>query len=289
MTLLTTKEILTIADRERFAVGAFNVHNMEYTQGVIAAAELEQAPVILMIGEAMIPFAGLDMLGAICLQAAHSASVPVAIALDHGTKQENIDGCLRLGVSIMFDGSHHPFEENIRLTKAVVEQAHAAGQTVEGELGSIAGSEDGEAERMAMKTDPDLAAEFVARTGVDILAISIGNVHGLYKGEAKIDVDLLKIIRQRVDVPLVMHGGSDLPVEIAHAVVREGMSKFNIGTDIKYAFSQTLRTTLTNGPDLFQPPHVLAPARDAVCAVAREKIKMFNSNGKANLYMKNQS
>lgn len=286
MTLLTTKEILTIADQQRFAVGAFNVHNMEYTQGVIRAAELENAPVILMIGEAMIPFAGLDMLGTICLQAAHSTSVPVAIALDHGTKQENIDGCLDLGLSIMYDGSHYPFEENIRRTKEVVDQAHAAGQSVEGELGSIAGSEDGEEERLAFKTDPDLAAEFVQRTGVDILAISVGNVHGLYKGAPDIDVELLRVIRQKVAVPLVMHGGSDLPLSVAEAVVNEGMSKFNIGTDLKYAFAETLRTTLVKGPDLFQPPHVLAPARDAVCAVSREKIQMFGSSGKAELYIK---
>lgn len=284
MTLLTTKEILTIADQQRFAVGAFNVHNMEYTQGVISAAELENAPVILMIGEPMIPFAGLDMLGTICLRAAHSATVPVAIALDHGTKQENIDGCLNLGLSIMYDGSHYPFDENVRRTKDVVAQAHAVGQSVEGELGSIAGSEDGEEERLAMKTDPELAAEFVQRTGVDILAISIGNVHGLYKGDPDIDVDLLKVIRQKVAVPLVMHGGSDLPLAVAEAVVNEGMSKFNIGTDIKYAFAETLRTILSDGPDLFQPPHVLAPARDAVCAVSREKIQMFGSSGKASLY-----
>ena len=285
MTLLTTREILAIPNEQGgFAVGAFNVHNMEYTQGVIAAAEQENAPVILMIGQAMIPFAGLDMLAAICLEAANKTAQPVAVALDHGTNHADIMRCLELGISIMYDGSHYPFEENIARTRQYCELAHARGLSVEGELGSFAGSEDGEAEREELLTDPEKAAEFVERTGVDILAASIGNYHGLHKFPPKIDVDRLRAIRARTTLALAMHGGSDLPEGIAEAVIQEGMSKFNIGTDLKYAFSRALKEVLSADPLPFQPPHVLAPARDRVCEVAREKMRSFNSSGKADLY-----
>lgn len=285
MTLLTTREILSIPHRQGgFAVGAFNVHNMEYTQGVIEAAEMEDAPVILMIGQAMIPFAGLDMLAAICLHAANASRVPVAVALDHGKNPADIDRCMQLGISIMFDGSHYDFEENVHRTREVCKKAHALGLSVEGELGAIGGSEDGEEAVKAMMTDPDQAAEFVERTGIDILAVSIGNVHGLYKGEPKINMERLIAIRKNVDIPIVMHGGSDLPVEISRAVIREGMSKFNIGTDLKYAFSRTLKEALSAEPLPFQPPDILAPAREAVCEVARQKMLDFNSSGKASLY-----
>ena len=193
MTLFSTNHLLSYPNKMGgFAIGAFNVHNMEYTQAVIQAAEMENAPVILMIGEAMIPFAGLDMLAAICLHAAKHTHIPVAVALDHGKKPSSIERCLELGISIMFDGSHFPFEENVNMTKAVCEQAHSLGLSVEGELGSIGGSEDGEATRLAMMTDPESAAEFVRLTGVDILAISIGNYHGLYKSPPKIDLERLK-------------------------------------------------------------------------------------------------
>ena len=151
MTLLTTREILAIPNEQGgFAVGAFNVHNMEYVQGVIKAAETEDAPVLLMIGQAMIPFAGLDMLAAICLEAAYKTAQPVAVALDHGSNHDDIMRCLDLGLSIMYDGSHHPFEENVRLTRQYTEIAHERGLSVEGELGSFAGSEDGEKEREAL-------------------------------------------------------------------------------------------------------------------------------------------
>lgn len=267
-----------------FAIGAFNVHNMEYTQAVIKAAELENAPVILMIGEPIIPFAGLDMLTAICRHAAENSKVPVAITLDHGKQQENISRCIDLGISVMFDGSHYSFEENVRLTRDVVERAHKAGVSVEGELGSIGGVEDAGEAGPEMMTDPDLAEQFVKLTNVDILAISIGNCHGFYKKPPKLDVERLKAIRRKVDVPLVLHGGSDIPEEMSLGVIKEGIVKFNIGTDLKYAFSKTLKQVLNTDPMPFQPPLVLSPAREAVCEIVREKIKLFGSSDKASLY-----
>lgn len=285
MPLYNPKDLLKVIPKKGgFAVGAFNVHNMEYVQAVVRAAELEDAPVILMIGELIIPFAGLDMLAAICKHAARNSCVPVAITLDHGRKEENISRCIELGISVMFDGSHYTFDDNVKLTKDVVERCHKAGLSVEGELGSIGGSEDGKEARPEMMTNPDAAAEFVNMTNVDMLAISIGNCHGLYKKPPRLDVERLKAIREKVDVPIVLHGGSDLPVDMSLEVIREGIVKFNVGTDLKYTFSRTLKEVLNMEPMPFQPPHVLDPAREAVCEVARQKIRLFGSSGKASLY-----
>lgn len=281
--LFTTKQLLETVP-QGCAVGAFNVHNMEYTQAVIQAAEAEDAPVILMIGEPMIPFAGLDMLAAICQHAAEATPVPVAIALDHGKTQANIDRCIELGICIMVDGSALSFEENVALTRDVVVRAHAKGLSVEGELGSLSGSEDGEEEVRQKMTDPAAAAEFAERTGVDILAVSIGNVHGLYQGTCHLDIDRLVEIRKQVNVPLVMHGGSDLPQHLSTHAIREGIRKFNIGTDLKYAFSNTLKEVLGQAPMPFQPPQVLGPARDAAREVTREKIRLFGTGGMGKLF-----
>jgi tagatose 1,6-diphosphate aldolase GatY/KbaY len=285
MALISTKEILAVAEKEKgFAIGAFNVHNMEYTQAVVKAAEELKAPVILMLGEPMIPYMGLDMMVAITKEAASKAKVPVAIALDHGKDMNNVNRSIELGISIMYDGSHYGFEENVQKTRSVVEYAHSLGISVEAELGSLAGSEDSEAEGTEFMTDPHKAKEFVQATNIDILAISIGNQHGLYKGEQKIDIDRLTQIRKMVDVPIVMHGGSDLREDLAKAVIREGITKFNIGTDLKYAFTQTLRNHLIENPDIFQPPHVLSAAREAVYEETKKKLELFNSINKAALY-----
>lgn len=283
--LYTTKQLINAIPKDaQCAIGAFTVHNMEYTQAVVRAAEEEDSPVILLIGEPMIPYAGLDMLTAICMQAALGTHIPVAISLDHGKAKENIDRSIELGICLMVDGSHLSFEDNIAYTRDAVERAHAKGLSVEGELGSLAGSEDGEEAARERMTDPQAAAGFVEKTGVDILAISIGNIHGLYQGECHIDIERLIAIRKKVNVPLVMHGGSDLPQAVSMRAIGEGIRKFNIGTDLKYAFSSTLKETLNQTPMPFQPPHVLAPARDAVTEVAREKIRLFGSSGMAKLY-----
>lgn len=264
-----------------YAIGAFNVHNMEYTQAVVAAAEAENAPVILMIGEPMIPFAGLDMLSTICTFAARRSSVPVAVTLDHGHSMANIERCIELGLSVMFDGSKLPLEENIRLTREIARKAHDAGVSVEAELGSVGGSEDGEHVSEAAMTDPETAARFVEETGVDALAIAIGNCHGLYTSKPNLDLARLEEIKRLVNVPLVLHGGSDLPEDICRAVIARGIKKFNVGTDLKYAFSSTLKRVLTQDPMPFQPPALLGPARDAVVQVTRQKIQLFGASGLA--------
>ncbi|GAA0181805.1 tagatose bisphosphate family class II aldolase [Clostridium sediminicola] len=284
MALYTVKELLSKIPKEsKCAVGAFNVHNMEYTQGVIRGIEEENAPAILMIGSGMIHYFGLEMLTTICLEAAKKSTAPVAVLLDHGRDMEHIDTAIEMGLSIMFDGSHLPYEENVRLTREVVEKAHAKGLSVEGEIGSLSGVEDGVSGSENM-TDPDQAVDFIERTGIDVLAISIGNSHGLYTGPQKIDVERLKAIKAKVDIPIVFHGGSDLEESLTKEVISEGISKFNIATDLKIVFSRTLRDTLTNDLEAYNPPDVFNNAKDAVCQLTREKIQLFGTSGKAELY-----
>lgn len=281
MALYSLTELYRGLPSASFAIGAFNVHNMEFTQAVITAAEREDAPVILMIGEPMIPFAGLEMLSTICQLAARNTNIPVAVALDHGKSLEIIDRCIERGLSIMFDGSQLPFEENIRLTRMLAQKAHRANVSIEGELGHVGGSEDGEAVSAASMTDPQLAAQFVAETGVDALAVAIGNCHGLYQAVPQLDLQRLQHIATVVTAPLVLHGGSDLPVEQVRQAIALGIRKFNIGTDLKYAFMHTLKTVLNQESMSLQPPVVLGAAREAVVNVVREKIRLTGSSGLA--------
>lgn len=277
MSLVTPKELYDLVKGKKMAVGAFNVHNMEYTQAVIQAAELENMPVILMLGEPILEFANLEMLSTITLFAARNAKVPVAVTLDHGKKMSNILRCIELGISVMVDGSDLPYNENVEFTRRVVELAHAKGLSVEGELGSLSGIEDDEATYNERLTDPDLAKDFVEKTGIDALAISIGNQHGKYLKTPTIDFNRLVEIYKKVNVALVMHGGSDLPEEVSIRSINEGIKKFNIGTDLKYAMSYSLKETLSKEPMPFQPHQVLANARDAIRKVAVEKIRLFKN------------
>jgi len=283
MPFVTPTEIFARLPKEqKCAVGAFNAHNMEYAEGIVKAAELEKAPVIMMMSEASLQYAGMEMLTNICLTVAKASSVPVAVTLDHGKSPECIDYCLAHGISVMVDGSGFPFEENVAFTRTIVERAHKAGLSVEGELGSLTGTEDGEEERAAKLTNPEEALQFAKLTGVDALAISIGNCHGLYVGTPKIEIDRLKKVKALVgELPVVMHGGSDLPVDVSKAAIAEGIRKFNVGTDLKYAFSNQLRETLNQEPMPFQPWDNLSAARDAVCRLTRAKITLFGSNGTA--------
>ena len=286
MPLYTTKKILEAAQQsgENFAVPAFNVHNMEYTKAAVAAAEKQNAPVILMLGEPILKFAGLDTLANIAMFAAKHASVPVAVALDHGKSEANIQRCLDLGLSIMVDSSHLGYNENVAFTKAYADAAHEKGLSIEAELGTLSGSEDGEAESKANMTDPDQASDFVEKTGIDILAVAIGNVHGLYHGKQNIDVERLLAIKKRVSIPLVMHGGSDLPTDLTKRLIDAGITKFNIGTDLKIAFSQALKDILSKEPLPFQPFDSLQYAMDKTEEIAAEKIMLLNASDKAAIY-----
>ncbi len=281
--LVTGKEILDHAHKGNYAVGAFNINNMEILQAVIAAAEETKSPVIVQTSEGAIKYAGIEYLSAMVRLAAEKASVPVALHLDHGTTYETIIGCVRNGwTSVMFDGSHHPLDENIEATKEIVKIAHACGVSVEAELGRLGGIEDNisVAEKDARLTSPDEAVKFVQSTDVDYLAIAIGTAHGKYKGEPKLDFDRLQTIKGLLNMPIVLHGASGIPEESIVKATKLGINKINIDTDIRVAFTESVKSVVTTS-DTFDPRKICGPAREAMKKVVMEKMLMFGSAGKA--------
>lgn len=307
MPLLPMSVLLNKANAEGYAVGAFNTNNMEITQAIIEGAVAERAPVIIQCSEGAMKYAGVDTVVAMVKALAENVDIPVALHLDHGKEFDNIIKCIRAGfTSVMIDASHFPLEENIAMTKKVVEIAHAAGVSVEAELGRIAGVEDNvsTSERDAMLTDPDEAERFVSETGVDALAIAIGTAHGprKFKGEPKLEMDLIREIKSRVNIPLVMHGASAVPKEVIDKAVRygaeiegasgvpdeavsqavaNGINKVNIDTDMRLAMIAAMREVLHNNPKATDPRKVLGPAKDAIVEIVRHKISILGSGAKA--------
>jgi fructose-bisphosphate aldolase class II len=279
MALVTAKELLATRPQGR-AVGGFNVHNMEDVQAVIWAAEELQTPVIVMASESTVKYAGAAFIASLVRTAAEQVRVPVALQLDHGHTVEIVKECIDHGfTSVMIDGSRLPFSENVALTREVVKLAHAHGVSVEAELGRVGGKEDDMdvAAHEAFLTNPDEAVEFVRLTGIDILAPAIGTAHGLYKGRPKLDFARLQEIAGKVDVPLVLHGGSDLPAEVLHETIRCGIAKVNIGTDLKYAITDGIKAYLKDNPEEFEPRKVFGAARDAGKRLVMEKIRLLNA------------
>lgn len=254
------------------AVAAITTYTLESTRAIVSAAEQAAQPVILQAGSSSYAAVGRDVLAAACLAAARAASVPVGVHLDHSTDRKEISDCLGLGyTSVMVDGSHLPFEQNVDLTRAVVEEAHACGTWVEGELGALAGNEDSSSGATPGEmTDPDLAAEFVARTGVDALAVAVGNVHGFTDAPVRLDLELLGRIARVVDAPLVLHGASGLPDhEVADAVAL-GVVKVNSNAELRRAHLVALRAGLPGSGDDVRTLQERAVA--AMSAVALDKI-----------------
>jgi fructose-bisphosphate aldolase, class II len=284
MSLVSVAELLQKAQREHYAVGAFNCNNMEIVQAIVAAAEAEKAPVIIQASQGAIKYAGIEFIAAMTRLAAEKASVPVALHLDHGTSFAQVMQCVRNSfTSVMIDGSKLPLEENIALTNKVIEAVRPLGISVEAELGKIGGTEDDitVSEREALFTDPAEAERFVKETQVDALAIAIGTAHGQYKGVPKLDFNRLKEIRKRVETPIVLHGSSGVPDEAIREAVSLGVCKVNIDTNIREAFVAASRLVLANNPKEIDPRKMLGPARDAATEIIREKIRIFGSNGKA--------
>ena len=278
MALVTAKELL-LSRPPGQAVGAFNVHNMEDVQGVVWAAEELGTPVIVMASESALKYAGVPYIGQLVRTAAEAVSIPIALQLDHGSSFEIAKACIECGfTSVMIDGSRLPFAENAALTRQVVELAHAHGVSVEAELGRVGGKEDDleVAAQDAFLTNPDEAVEFVRQTGIDVLAPAIGTVHGLYKGEPKLDFARLREIARRVDVPLVLHGGSDLPVDALQEAIRCGIAKVNIGTDLKYAVTNGVRAYLKENPEEYEPRKVFAAGREAAKQLVMEKLRILS-------------
>ena len=282
--LVTGKELLKHAEENGYAVGAFNVNNMEIVQAIIESAEETKSPVILQASQGGLKYAGVEDIAALGKLAAKNASVPVAIHLDHGTDFVQIMKCIRYGFSsVMIDGSQYALEENIAITKKVIEVARAVGISVEAELGKIGGTEDDVSvdDADATYTDPDEAVRFVEETGVDSLAIAIGTAHGPYKGEPKLDFDRLKTIKSRIDIPVVLHGSSGVPYEALKKAISLGVSKINIDTDVRMAFAKGVSEMISKNPNEYDPRKILGPAKEEMRKAIMEKMEVFGSVGKA--------
>ncbi len=289
MSLEHIKNIVKNAQRGKYGVGAFNTQNLEITLGIVRGAVAMRAPVIIQVSETTIEYAGLKPITHIVKTVAKNVAVniPVALHLDHGRKFQSIVECIEAGFSsIMMDASDLPFDENVALTKKAVEYAHKRGVWAQGELGRLKGVEDvvKVKGREAFMTDPAEAEEFVRRTGVDTLAVSIGNVHGIVKfikGVPKLDLRRLKEISERVKIPLVLHGASGIKKEEIKKAVKLGINVINIDTEIRLAFANSLRNVLDRNKEIYDPRKILMPTINAIAKVVNEKIKMFGSANKA--------
>lgn len=283
MALVTTKQLLLEAQKGGYAIGAFNVENMEMVQAVIAAAEELCSPVIMQTTPSTVKYAGLDYFYANAKVAAERASVPVVMHLDHGSSFELAMQALRTGyTSIMIDGSHGTFEENIAVSKAVADACHPSGVPVEAELGKVGGKEDDlEGGDNNPYTDPAQAVEFVKATGVDSLAVAIGTAHGVYKGTPKLDVERLSEIRKVVEIPLVLHGTSGVPDEAVKECIKRGICKVNYATDLRIAFTKGVNQILHENPDTIDPKKYNAKGREEVKQYVMGKMEVCGSVRKA--------
>ena len=309
MPLVTTKEMFEKSMKEGFAIGAFNVNNMEIIQGIVDAAAEENSPVILQASSSAIKYARIGYLKKMVEAALEEHDIPIVLHLDHGPDYETCKMCIDNGfTSVMIDGSKYDFEENVALTKKVVEYAHMKGVVVEAELGKLAGIEDdvNVATDDAMYTDPAQAEEFVRRTGCDSLAIAIGTSHGAYKfkGDARLRFDILKEVKTRIpNTPIVLHGASTVIPELVekcnkyggeipgakgvpdimlHQASKSGVSKINVDTDLRLAMTSEIRKVLVEEPSVFDPRKYLTPARESVKKTVQHKIRdVFGSSNKA--------
>lgn len=306
MPLTSTKEILYKADREGYAVGAFNINNMETLIAIIEGAEEMNSPVIIEVSESAIQYMGIEMVSSMVKTAAEKTRIPVALHLDHGKKWETIICAIKNGfTSVMIDASDKPFQENLQITKKVVEVAHAAGISVEAELGRLVGIEDNisVSKREAFLVNPDEAKIFVEQSGIDFLAPAIGTSHGAFKfkGESKLDFEKLKQVKETTRIPLVLHGASSvnknllseakkwgLDLKGARGVedetliraVKGGINKVNTDTDLRIAFTTAVRKVISTEPSTFDPRKILGPAREAIKKTVKERIKVLGSYNK---------
>src|SRR3972149_4095662 len=294
------------ARKKGYAIPALNVQNLESLTAAAEAAVEEKSPVILQITPSVIKYAGLPFITGLAKTAAQLATVPISIHLDHGEDYETAAKCVEAGfTSVMIDGSFLKFDENIALTKKVADKAHPKGVSVEAELGKLAGIEERSVEeKEAILTDPNTAAEFVEKSGVDTLAVAIGTSHGAYKfkSEAKLDLERVKAISEKVSIPLVLHGAASVPQWLIEKATKYGatltgakgipedqykkaialgIAKINIDTDLRLAFTATVREVLANSPKEFDPRKILGPAKEAMKEVAKGKMRLFGSSGKA--------
>lgn len=285
MSLVSSTPFLIEARKRGYAVAAFNVHTLEMLQAVVEAAEESKAPLILQTTVGTIKHLGIEYITSAAKTAAAKASVPIALHLDHCEDFELIIQCMRAGyTSVMIDASRHPFEENVKRTKKVVAVAKALGVNVEAEFGKVGGVEDDIVvdEADAMIADPLECEKFIELTGVHTLAPAIGTAHGIYRGEPNIAFDRIEEIAKKVDVPLVLHGGSGIPAELVKRCVSLGMAKMNVATELKNAFTESIKQSFLNHPDEMDPRSYMTSAKAIVKQLAKEKIELCGSAGRAN-------
>ena len=264
----------------RYAVPAFNAENMEMVQAIVAAAEEMRSPVMIQTTPTTVKYITREMAYAMVKAEADKASVPVALHLDHCENYDDVVAAMKVGYSsVMIDASKIPYEDNVAVTAKVVGAAKAFGATVEAELGTVGGKEDGHSADV-IYTDPDQALDFATRTGVDIFAVAIGTAHGFYKGEPKLNFELLAKLREMISVPLVLHGGSGVPDEMIRRTIELGISKVNFATELRAAMTAAVREALTN-ESLIDPKKFMGPGRKAVFDLCVHKIKLCGSDGKA--------
>ncbi|MFY0628425.1 MAG: class II fructose-bisphosphate aldolase [Reichenbachiella sp.] len=280
--IANTIDLLKKAQKGGYALGAFNIYNLEGLSAVINAAEELSSPVMVQLHPISMEWNQNRLIPA-CLAAAEASTVPVSIHLDHSQSISAIDTALKKGItSIMADGSDLPFEENLVFTKSIVDKANAFNAQVEGEFGKLAGEEDGLAveEYEAKMTNPDLAEEYVQKTGVSSLAVCIGNVHGKYANEPNLDFERLENIGKNVDLPLVLHGASGIPEAMVKKAIALGVCKFNVNTEVRGAYMAAINKVLQNSikPDVMP---IIQLALKEMTEVIKQKIILFNSDGKA--------
>lgn len=280
--LVSSAEMLKKARRGKYAIAAFNIHNLETLKAAVKAAEEEQAPLILQTTPGTCEYAGPEYIVAMAETASNNVNIPIALHLDHGNSINLAVKCIDMGyTSVMIDGSMLPFEENVSLVKQIVNYAHKKQVQVEAELGRITGAEDNQAADDAFLTNPHEAAEFVTRTHVDSLAVSVGTAHGVYTGIPKIHFDILAKINELVSVPLVLHGCSGIPEADIKCAVKCGVSKINIATDIKTVFAEELKRFFAASPEETDPRKYFKPAIISINEVVKSKIRMAGAANKA--------
>jgi fructose-bisphosphate aldolase class II len=288
MAFVTTKKMLKEAQKGRYAIGAFNANNMEIVQAIVETAEEEKAPVILQASQGAIKYAGLESIVAMVKVMAEKVNVPVALHLDHGTDYYQNIKCLRAGfTSLMYDGSKLPFDENVEMTKKVVEMAHACDIPVEAELGQIGKMDDSDEPGVAFEkvkesmAVPEEAAKFVELTEIDFLAAAVGTIHGCRAPIAKLDIPRIEKIRELTDVPLVLHGASGANDEEVRKGITAGICKINIDTRIRLYFVKKMREVLEKNPEEIDPRKILGPAKEAAKEIIRDRMRVFGCSGKA--------
>lgn len=280
--LVKLQSVLSKAQRGGYAVGAFNVSDLEQAQAVIQAARQLQSPVIVNTSPKAIAYAGLEELVAVVSAMAKKTPVPIVLNLDHGRQVSLAKDCLSAGYTgIMFDGSRLPFETNVKQTRVVAQAGRKYGIGVEGELGRVKYPNELKKNSQLVLTDPELARDFVRSTGIVALAVAIGNSHGVPLPHERLDFSRLAEIRKRVSLPLVLHGASGTSSTHIRRAIKLGVCKINIDTDLRQAFTKSVRMTLRTRPDMFDPREYLATSRDAMGRVVAEKILQFGSQRKA--------